>query len=478
MQIGKEYPATHSMSTAWYIVDDEGNVGIIEYDENGPVPWGVEDTSPDDLIYGHWEENYRKIIKFNLTNEQVLDLLKEPHSPLEEDQWFDCVVKIDIEKRERFLELCNNEDIETERVVCLSEDLGLYSFESFKCVRYNYPNDNQVIGSLKTMIDEHIIIEVYRVKIFDMNDEYHNGEIVFQKEFDSSPYYMFHQPYWIEFLPKKMNQPEHPVKLEQIPEQFRHRLHRIPGKFKNMDTFQIAEYYPCNAYGGTAYIVDGCSYQSFPLPNGAEVYTKVGMCHYPFFDFCSEKEKYRCEQKCSSQCCQVFDCYINDKPTVLIIFDPREQSDYQWLTETNIVIQNSFATPYISRLPYRIDGKSSPSEDDVIKCINEDFLLKVLAGSRGYLDTIINEIQPRVILVTDMAKDVVTAVYKPCDNRIKVDESEYPFYPLSELQKHSTAIEQLAKMPFRGKLHPLSISAEEMDALIKSGIAKAYSTFI
>ena len=298
MQIGKEYPATHSMSTAWYIVDDEGNVGIIEYDENGPVPWGVEDTSPDDLIYGHWEENYRKIIKFNLTNEQVLDLLKEPHSPLEEDQWFDCVVKIDIEKRERFLELCNNEDIETERVVCLSEDLGLYSFESFKCVRYNYPNDNQVIGSLKTMIDEHIIIEVYRVKIFDMNDEYHNGEIVFQKEFDSSPYYMFHQPYWIEFLPKKMNQPEHPVKLEQIPEQFRHRLHRIPGKFKNMDTFQIAEYYPCNAYGGTAYIVDGCSYQSFPLPNGAEVYTKVGMCHYPFFDCCSEKEKYRCEQKC------------------------------------------------------------------------------------------------------------------------------------------------------------------------------------
>ena len=77
-----------------------------------------------------------------------------------------------------------------------------------------------------------------------------------------------------------------------------------------------------------------------------------------------------------------------------------------------------------------------------------------------------------------MAKDVVTAVYKPCDNRITVDESEYPFYPLSELQEYSTVIEQLAKMPFRGKLHPQSISAEEMDALIKNGIAKAYSTFI
>ena len=35
---GKEYPATHSMSTAWYSVDKDGNVGIFDIQDNGPIP--------------------------------------------------------------------------------------------------------------------------------------------------------------------------------------------------------------------------------------------------------------------------------------------------------------------------------------------------------------------------------------------------------------------------------------------------------
>ena len=50
MKIDKEYPATHSMSTAWYIVDDEGNIGIMDYNENGPVPWGIGENSTMDLV--------------------------------------------------------------------------------------------------------------------------------------------------------------------------------------------------------------------------------------------------------------------------------------------------------------------------------------------------------------------------------------------------------------------------------------------
>ena len=38
MKIDKEYPATHSMSTAWYCVDEEGNVGIVDIHDNGPIP--------------------------------------------------------------------------------------------------------------------------------------------------------------------------------------------------------------------------------------------------------------------------------------------------------------------------------------------------------------------------------------------------------------------------------------------------------
>lgn len=38
MIFDKEYPATHSMSTAWYMVDVDGNVGLMDFDDNGPIP--------------------------------------------------------------------------------------------------------------------------------------------------------------------------------------------------------------------------------------------------------------------------------------------------------------------------------------------------------------------------------------------------------------------------------------------------------
>lgn len=38
MKTGKEYPATHSMSTSWYAIDADGKVAFLSFDENGPVP--------------------------------------------------------------------------------------------------------------------------------------------------------------------------------------------------------------------------------------------------------------------------------------------------------------------------------------------------------------------------------------------------------------------------------------------------------
>lgn len=57
MTIEKEYPATHSMATAWYFADEEGNVAIMDYNDNGPVPWETEETGIESLVYGHCE-NY------------------------------------------------------------------------------------------------------------------------------------------------------------------------------------------------------------------------------------------------------------------------------------------------------------------------------------------------------------------------------------------------------------------------------------
>ena len=52
MKFEKEYPATHSMSTAWFGIDEDGDVALIKFDDNGPVPFdcgdnGIEDVIPD-----------------------------------------------------------------------------------------------------------------------------------------------------------------------------------------------------------------------------------------------------------------------------------------------------------------------------------------------------------------------------------------------------------------------------------------------
>lgn len=44
MKFDKEYPATHSMETAWYAADEDGNVALIMYNDNGPVPENLPDV--------------------------------------------------------------------------------------------------------------------------------------------------------------------------------------------------------------------------------------------------------------------------------------------------------------------------------------------------------------------------------------------------------------------------------------------------
>lgn len=456
MKIDKEYPATHSMSTAWYVVDDEGNVGLIEYNESGPVPWGIEETCTDELKYGHWEDyTNKKFLKFNLSDQQILDMLYEPHNPSEEDMWYDCVVKIDISKKNRFLELCKKKGISEQRTFCISESLGLYEFDAYKC--YQNKKRVSVRGPLKTMLDESIILEVYRIHSLDIDDIHDQVENVV-------PYYMFFQPYNTKELPEKMAVPKHPVKIDQVPEKFRHRLHKIPGNFKDIDTFQIAQYYPCYISGDDpSYIIDGCVYQTCPLPSGEKVYVKTRMCQFDFSLFCSEKARVKCTGECTYRCSSVSDKLITDKPTVLIIFDPDEDEEIESETVTDIVFQNSYATSYIARIP-KMDKENK----------REDYLTKVLKGSKGYIESVIMDINPRVILATDKAIEVLTKCYNIKDNSILIAGVDIPFYKLSELEGNRPNIEYLSKLPFQGNNHPLSITLNEMNSLVKTGRAKEY----
>ena len=135
MKTDKEYPATHSMSTAWYVADKEGNVGIIDIDDNGPVPWETEQTCTQELVFGHEEGD--KFLRINLTDDQIYELMEEPHKPEEEDSWFDIAVLIDKTQEEEFQRLSRNKDIDC---FVISSKLGLYGIDdAYHC----FTHDNE-----------------------------------------------------------------------------------------------------------------------------------------------------------------------------------------------------------------------------------------------------------------------------------------------------------------------------------------------
>ena len=73
MKTTKEFPATHSMSTQWFVADEEGNIALFDFDENGPVPVNIPSENNSNLMtaeedLGAKDEN--SIEYFELTDEQ------------------------------------------------------------------------------------------------------------------------------------------------------------------------------------------------------------------------------------------------------------------------------------------------------------------------------------------------------------------------------------------------------------------------
>ena len=473
MKTNKEYPATHSMSTAWYVADEDGNVGILDFNENGPVPWGLPEECVENLVYNYEEDevNNRRL-GFALTDDQIDDLMEKPHSPEEEDSWWDCIIQIDTEKENAFLELAKNPDFDLD--FCLSRERGLYSIDAYECTTSVGQEERIKVlnnSSLKKMIDQGIILKVYKEKDFWMNDEWVDDKIVHKKRFSSAPYYIFHQPYWTEELPVCMNIPNNPVKLDQIPEKLRERILNVPGRFKENERFQIAEWYPCNAYVDDTQFVDGCEYGLLPMSSGKMAYFNTAIiipsC---FVNYCSEKEKYGCKE-CGQFCYSSEDHCFTNQPTVLIIAHPLQRMDYSMRTELDIINWRSIWLPFLPKIPYKIFHESQgyyesyPSEETVSKYVNDEMLSELLSKNRKWLEDMVARFNPRVVILCEKVEIFLEKLYKITENQITINGIDYPMFRRSEIDNHKEAIERLALMPYQGEHIPHIISIEEMEKI-------------
>jgi hypothetical protein len=79
--------------------DEDGNVGIMEFNENGPVPWGIGDYDLTALVLGVEDG-----LKIDLTDEQIFELLGEPY-PKDKISWSFCIIQIDPSRTDEFLRI-------------------------------------------------------------------------------------------------------------------------------------------------------------------------------------------------------------------------------------------------------------------------------------------------------------------------------------------------------------------------------------
>ncbi len=464
MKTDKEYPATHSMSTAWYIADEEGNVGILYFNENGPVPKETEQTGIEDLMFGHEEDWEKKqTLPIELSEQQIFEMLSDPRLPEDTDFNYFTVVEISKEKESVFLELAKADDVDL--INCISKDLGLYQVDFEDAIieaRGKTPKHIRLRSTLKKMLDSNIIIRTYEAKSYWINDEYENGKVVHIKHFDNSPYYIYHQPYWTNFLPVRMNVPKNPVNIDQLPEKLRDRVLKIPVNFEHTESFQPAQWSLCDAYydDEDLIVVDGYKYILLPLSDGTEAYINIDINPLDFFDYCSEKNKNGCTQ-CTSACCTCRSEQFTNRPTVMQIISPFTKNDYQMRVKSDVITQHSIIFPFISKIPYHFKDGFWITEDVARKKVSDNLVTEYFLKNYKYLEDMVQIIHPRVIILDIKARQVLSHRYDLSNHKIEIAGEKYPMFFRSEIIYCRKAIEELAMMPYQGREFPHVISKEE-----------------
>ena len=260
MLIDKEYPATHSMSTAWYCVDEDGNVGIFDIDDNGPVPvGGYEQNCVEEVFLLDFSHKDKLFKRLKLRPEQIPQMLQltdiedkwapvTNESGLTNSSWMDVIVQIDMSKFDILQKALAYDDSPIYPLICLSEEQGLFFVDFF---------DNKQGVDLLEKND--VIKAKYKAPYYntpykeDDKDEVESFKKVCQK----FPCYIYRQNYWPFHDPAlRVNNPRYPLRIEQLPEDVRNKVRILPVKFSETERIQLAELLPVEHIWSERYVYD------------------------------------------------------------------------------------------------------------------------------------------------------------------------------------------------------------------------------
>ena len=273
MLIDKEYPATHSMDTAWYCVDEEGNVGLFAIEENGPIPeeWEMGLEVNDVFWHDFSIVNKDGVRDLNLTSAQIESMLmpmeetdiwfeekdeslikgpdtgsswvKENYYYIHNASWDEVIIKIDMTKLSILLEAASMDEDACD-LISLSRKEGLF----FVQFAYN-KKGVEVLEKNKVVLAKYKAPQYKDLKwckdsVKQIEENNHFPVFVYQEEF-----------YPNDGPAKRMSYPTIPMKRSQLPRALREKITQLPIRFKEIEYIQLAEHVP--VYVNSAYIYVG-----------------------------------------------------------------------------------------------------------------------------------------------------------------------------------------------------------------------------
>lgn len=256
-----EYPATHSMSTAWFFVDQDDNVAIVAMEANGPIPLEAmeSDNSIDSLAYDDMIVEHPMGKRLIYTDEQAKTMF--------EDAWQDEIkdgefisylaVQIDPAKKEYFLkslEKAKKEDKEENQLddflvpIAISEHHGIYYMCVYKC--YSNKNSSEELDIAECnvfarMKEQGIVLRMCPLPEWDNLDTEEPSTDEYKMVENRCPFYIYVNDYNYVFPHKRVSIPSIPVSLDQMPEAMKDKIIRLPFKFSETEHFQLASEHPC-----------------------------------------------------------------------------------------------------------------------------------------------------------------------------------------------------------------------------------------
>lgn len=278
MIFDKEYPATHSMDTTWFAVDEAGEVAIFQFEENGPVPFPFTDIHSDELLsYFGKKENGVTIMPF--TDEQLDVLASNLTEPTVE--MLNCCCNVVLAPGGFEILKANHAEFD----ICYSKERNFYHIEWWSGEYHNEP-------TLQKLIDEKIVLKACPCDIELYFEE--RCEEPIEERLKYFPFYVYRQDEYSQMcVPKRTIVPKVPLKEERIPEEAKKYVIHLPVRFAEQPQVQPAEFVDSECWGMQYGVkeVNGVKYLQVQLTDGRYGYVKMQCDRFPKSEGWDEAER-------------------------------------------------------------------------------------------------------------------------------------------------------------------------------------------